>query len=185
MAIALPDPMATRLTLNRALSLAPDLDITVRAHGNSEIDPLYQLGAQEVVQPEFEAALEMGAHLLLNMGDSTFEVQQVVNRYRTGRYRDILPERAEYWGAMDLETAIEGLQRHWYGLLPTSPLVGLSLAQTNIRRVTGATIMAVERNKHLHGYPTGEMVLAVGDRLLVVGSPEAHSAFETLLKAET
>ncbi|MEL7475990.1 MAG: cation:proton antiporter, partial [Cyanobacteria bacterium J06555_12] len=30
MAITLPDPMATRLTLNRALSLAPDLDITVR-----------------------------------------------------------------------------------------------------------------------------------------------------------
>ena len=185
MAIALPDPMATRLTLNRALGLAPDLDITVRAHGNSEIDPFYQLGAQEVVQPEFEAALEMGAHLLLKMGDSTFEVQQVVNRYRTRRYRDILPERAGYWGAIDLETAIEGLQRHWYRLLPTSPLVGASLAEANIRRVTGATIMAVDRHKHLHRYPTGEMVLATGDRLLVVGSPEAHSRFETLLNAKT
>lgn len=65
---------------------------------------------------------------------------------------------------MDLETAIEGRQRHWYGLLPTSPLVGVSLAEANIRRVTGATIMAVDRHKHLHRYPTGEMVLATGDR---------------------
>lgn len=184
MAIALPDPMATRLTLNRALSLAPELDITVRAHGNQEIDVLYQLGAQEVVQPEFEASLEMGAHMLLKLGDSTFEVQQVVNRYRTGRYRDILPERAEYWGGMDLETAIEGLQRHWYGLSPDSPLVGLNLAQANIRRLTGATVMAVERHKHLYRYPTGDVMLEAGDRLLVVGDPEEHTAFEKLLKAE-
>ncbi len=185
MAIALPDPMATRLTLNRALSLAPDLDITVRAHGNQEIDVLYQLGAQEVVQPEFEAALEMGAHMLLKLGDATFEVQQVVNRYRTGRYRDILPERAEYWGATDLEAAIEGLQRHWYGLPSDSPLVGLNLAQANIRRLTGATIMAVERHKHLHRYPTGDLRLEADDRLLVVGSLEEHNAFEKLLKAAT
>ncbi len=182
MAIALPDPMATRLTLNRALSLAPDLDITVRAHGNEEIDTLYQLGAQEVVQPEFEASLEMGAHMLLKLGDSTFEVQQVVNRYRTGRYRDILPERAEYWGAADLDLAIEGLQRHWYGLPSDSPLVGLSLAQANIRRLTGATIMAIERHKHLYRYPTGEITLEAGDRLLVVGSPEEHTAFTELLE---
>lgn len=184
MAIALPDPMATRLTLNRALSLAPELDITVRAHVNEEIDVLYQLGAQEVVQPEFEASLEMGAHMLLKLGDSTFEVQQVVNRYRTGRYRDILPERAEYWGVADLESAIEGLQRHWYGLEADSPLVGLSLAQANVRRLTGATIMAIERNKQLHRYPTGEMVMQAGDRLLVVGNLGEHSAFENLLKGE-
>jgi CPA2 family monovalent cation:H+ antiporter-2 len=99
MAITLPDPMATRLTLKRALSIAPTLDITVRAHVTNEIDSLYQTGAQEVVQPEFEAALEMGAHLLLKLGASASEIQALVHRYRSGRYRDILPERVEYWGS--------------------------------------------------------------------------------------
>lgn len=182
MAIALPDPMATRLTLKRALSLAPDLDITVRAHVSSEINVLYQLGAQEVVQPEFEASLEMGAHMLLKLGDSTYDVQQVVSRYRTGRYQDILPERAEYWGVPDLETAIEGLLHHWYTLHHDSPLVGLSLAQSNVRRVTGATIMAIERHKQLYRYPTGDVCLQANDRLLVVGNPEEHSAFAQLLR---
>ncbi len=184
MAIALPDPMATRLTLKRALSLAPDLDITVRAHVNDEIDSLYQLGAQEVVQPEFEASLEMGAHMLLKLGDSTYAVQQVVNRYRRGRYRDILPERSQYWGAADLEVAIEGLQHHWYVLHSDSPFVGLSLAQTNARRLTGATIMAIERNKQLYRYPTGEFTLESGDRLLVVANPEEHIAFTKLLTGD-
>jgi CPA2 family monovalent cation:H+ antiporter-2 len=183
MAIALPDPMATRLTINRAISLAPDLDITVRAHANDEIDLLYQLGAQEVVQPEFEAALEMGAHMLLKLGDSTAAVQQTVHRYRTGRYRDILPERAEYWGLADLETTLEGLQHHWYPLSPESPLLGLSLAQANIRRRTGATVMAIERNKQIYRYPTGEFRLDMGDRLLVIGNSEEQNLFVSLLTA--
>ncbi|MBW4646921.1 MAG: cation:proton antiporter [Goleter apudmare HA4340-LM2] len=184
MAIALPDPMATRLTLKRALSMAPDLDITVRAHMNDEIDLLYQLGAQEVVQPEFEASLEMGAHLLLKLGDSTYAVQQAVNRYRSGRYRDILPERSQYWGAANLETAIAGLQGNWYNVEPDSPLPAVSLAQAQIRRRTGATVMAVERHKHLYRYPTGEFTLEAGDRLLVVGNPQEHEAFVKLLQGE-
>ncbi|MGI0489040.1 cation:proton antiporter [Pantanalinema rosaneae CENA516] len=181
LAITLPDPMATRLTLQRSLSLAPNLDVTVRAHVNSEIDSLYQLGAQEVVQPEFEAALEMGAHLLFKLGDSTFDVQQLVHRYRSGRYRDILPERAEYWGAANLDTEIEGLQRHWYVVKPQSPLMGLTLAQAQVRRITGVTIMAIERHKKLHRYPMGDAVIEVDDRLLAVGNNKEHAAFVALL----
>ena len=182
MAIALPDPMATRLTLNRALSLAPDLDVTVRAHVDDEINALYQLGSQEVVQPEFEAALEMGAHLLLHLNDSAYIVQQLVNRYRNRRYRDILPERTEYWGADNLETEIEGLAHHWYILEPENLLVGQSIAQADLRHSTGATIMAIERGKEIYRYPAGKTVFESGDRLLVVGNPEEQAAFERLVR---
>jgi CPA2 family monovalent cation:H+ antiporter-2 len=183
MAIALPEPMATRLTVNRALSLAPDLDITVRAHVNPEIQLLYQLGAKEVVQPEFEAALEMGAHMLLKLGDSPQAVQQTVNRYRSGRYRDILPAREDYWGWTDLETMISGLEHQWYTLNEDLPLVGQTLAQSNIRRRSGVTIMAIKRDHQLCRYPTGEMCLVAGDRLLVVGTAEKLQAFEKIMVA--
>jgi monovalent cation:H+ antiporter-2, CPA2 family len=180
MAITLPDPMATRLTVNRVLSLAPDLDITVRAHINEEIDLLYQLGANEVVQPEFEAALEMGAHMLLKLGDSPQAVQQAVNRYRSGRYRDILPVRASYWGWADLETMILGLEHQWYILSEEVSIVGQTLAEINLRRTTGVTVMAIERNRQILRYPTGETRLAAGDRLLVVGSHEKLQKFEQI-----
>jgi len=182
LAIALPDPLATRLTLNRALSLAPDLDVTVRAHAEDEIDILYQLGAQEVVQPEFEAALEMGAHMLLKFGDTTPEVQHVVNRYRRGRYRDIQPERSQYWGDhIDLETAIEGFERHWYVVEAESPIRGRSLAEIDVRRRTGSTVMAIARKKQLHRYPTGTFVFEVGDRVLAIGDAEEQANFKALL----
>lgn len=181
LAITLPDPMATRLTLNRALSLVPDLDITVRAHVTAEIASLYQLGAKEVVQPEFEAALEMGAHMLLKLGDQPQAVQQLVQRYRNGHYRDIEPARSDYWGVADWDQAIAGLENQWYVLDATATIVNQTLAESNIRRTTGATVMAVERDRQLYRYPTGEMRLLLGDRLLVVGSQEELVRFGQLV----
>ncbi len=181
MAITLPDPMATRLVLNRALSLAPELDVTVRAHGDQELDPLYQLGAKEVVQPEFEASLEIGAHVLLTLGESGATVQQVVNRYRQGRYRDIAPERSEYWGGGDFNQVMEGLNHHWYELPEGHYFVGLTLAAANVRRLTGVTIMAIERGRLVLQYPLGETILEAGDRLLVVGNHDEQASFVQLL----
>jgi CPA2 family monovalent cation:H+ antiporter-2 len=89
MAIALPDPVSTRLLLQRALARSPQLDIIARSHTDKEIDLLTQLGAREVVQPEFEAALELGAHLLSTLGENAFEVQAVLDGIRRDRYQSV------------------------------------------------------------------------------------------------
>jgi monovalent cation:H+ antiporter-2, CPA2 family len=184
LAIALPDPMATRLTLKQAESLAPGLDVTVRAHANTEIDVLYQLGAKEVVQPEFEAALEMGAHVLLNLGEPTTTVFQSVQQYRSGRYRDILPENFETLANQPLKDSIDGLNGRWHVLEEDAPLVGKTIAQSDIRRLTGGTIMAIRRGKHVLRYPDPQTEFMAGDHLLVVGSIQEQSKFKTLLNAE-
>jgi CPA2 family monovalent cation:H+ antiporter-2 len=91
LAITLPDPATTRLVLQRALAKAPHLDIIARSHTNEEIDVLTHLGAREVVQPEFEAALELGSHLLNTLGEPPFDIQAVLSRIRDDRYRTIRP----------------------------------------------------------------------------------------------
>ncbi|MBW4485948.1 MAG: cation:proton antiporter [Tildeniella torsiva UHER 1998/13D] len=91
LAITLPDPTTTRLVLQRALLRAPELDIIARSHNNEEIDVLTQLGAREVVQPEFEAALELGSHLLNTLGEKSIEIQSVLDWIRQDRYRSIRP----------------------------------------------------------------------------------------------
>lgn len=89
LAIALPDPASTRLLLQHALSRSPHLDVIARSHTDQEIDLLTQLGAREVVQPEFEAAMELGSHLLRTLGEQSDEIQQVLENIRRDRYRSI------------------------------------------------------------------------------------------------
>ncbi|NER83610.1 MAG: sodium:calcium exchanger, partial [Leptolyngbya sp. SIO1D8] len=89
LAIALPDPISTRLLLQRALLRASGLEIIARSHTDQEIDLLTQLGAREVVQPEFEAAMELGSHLLRTLGEEPHEIQLVLEAIRSDRYRSI------------------------------------------------------------------------------------------------
>lgn len=87
--IALPDPTSTRLLLKRARAIAPHLDIIARAHTTKELDQLSQLGAQEVVQPEFEAALALSTHLLATLGAIDDSLDSTMTQIRTDHYRSV------------------------------------------------------------------------------------------------
>ncbi len=89
--IALPDRMSIRLCLKRSLELAPKLDVVVRATHKEDIEQLYQLGAREVVHPEFEASLGLCSHVLLELGEPLAIIQQEILAIRSSHYRDLRP----------------------------------------------------------------------------------------------
>lgn len=88
------DALSTRLCVENALKLAPHLDIVARAFKDSDIDLLYQLGAKEVVHPEFEASLELSTHLLLVLGESLEQVDREIKQVRQSRYAEFRPDIA-------------------------------------------------------------------------------------------
>ncbi len=182
MAITLPDPMSIRLCLKRSLEFAPDLDVIVKAKSDRDIELLYQLGAKEVVQPEFEASLEMSSHLLFGMGLPEMAIQGQVQEIRNSHYLDFRTERPAYAVARELRMAAREMNSGWYDLPDNSPVLGLTLAETELRRLTGVTLMAILRNGGEElDYPNNETLLKTGDRLLVVGQREEILAFRELI----
>jgi monovalent cation:H+ antiporter-2, CPA2 family len=171
MAIALPDPMSSRLTLKRALELLPELDVVVRANSDRNIEVFYQLGAHEVVQPEFEASLEMATHLLGDLGLSPTLIQQQMKEIRDRHYLDLRPEETEIEISRNLQQVTQDLNRRWYSLPTGSPLVGMSLEEADMRYLTGVSLMAIRRNNGKEiDYPDGKTKLEEEDKLLVVGA---------------
>jgi len=102
--------------------------------------------------------------------------------YRISRYRSLMPELPQPQITRDLALAVEGLQGRWYTLTPQSVLAGQTLAEADVRRHTGATIMEIRRRGHILPYPGPEVLLTPGDRVLVVGDPQERTAFEDLLQ---
>jgi monovalent cation:H+ antiporter-2, CPA2 family len=185
MALALPDPMSTRVSLKRALELAPDLGIVVRANSDKNIEALYQLGAKEVVQPEFEASLEMASYLLTDVGFSPVLLQKEIQQIRDRHYLDLRPEQTASEVSRDLQEATRDFNRRWYSLPATSPLVGMTLEEADMRYLTGASLMAVRRlNGQEIDYPDANTLLEEGDRLLVVGSEEEFAALDEYAKGQ-
>ncbi len=177
MAIALPDAMSIRLTLKRALELSPEIDIVVRANQNKNIEVLYQLGAREVVQPEFEASLEMATYILTDVGFSPLMVQQEMQQIRNRHYLDLKPEESPSQVSRILRQATQEMNSRWYPLPKDSPLIGMTLEQADMRYLTGVSLMAIVRNDGEEiDYPQAQTKLAAGDRLLVVGSDRELAA---------
>lgn len=182
MAIALPDPMSTRLALKRALEVSPELDVIVRATQVKDIELLYQLGAKEVVQPELETSLELSAHLLTGIGIPLPIIQREVQQIRSSHYADLQPERPAYQVSRDLKAAAQDMNSKWLTLAEKSPFVGMTIEETDMRRLTGVSLMAIQRTDGSEeiDYPDAQVTLAEGDRLLVVGEPAELIAFTEL-----
>ncbi len=185
LAIALRDPMSTRLCLKRALDLAPDLDAVVCANQDKDMELLYQLGAREVVQPEFEASLELATHLLTGMGLLLPVIQRQMQQIRSNHYLELRPERSASQVSRDLQLATQAMNSRWYRLPPGSPLTGMTLEEVDLRYLTGVSLIAIRR---AHGeavdYPNAQTILEEGDRLLVVGESEELAAFDQMAKGE-
>ena len=62
-----------------------------------------------------------------------------------------------------------------------SPAVGRTLKQINLRGLTGATVIAIDRDSADVIYPTGDEELRVGDALILTGTNEAVQAAQALL----
>ncbi|GAA6623429.1 cation:proton antiporter [Scytonema sp. NUACC26] len=186
MAIALPDPMSTRLCLKRALELSPDLNVVVRATNDKSIEVLYQLGASEVVQPEFEASLEMVAYILTQVGLSpALVVQQQMQQIRNSHYLDLRPTRTASEVSRDLQQATQDLNKRWYPLPSDSPLIGMTLEEADMRYLTGVSLMAIRRaGGEEIDFPSVETKLQEGDRLLVVGSDSELAALGEFAKGQ-
>lgn len=185
LAIALPDPMSSRLCLKRALELSPELDVVVRANKDKDIELLYQLGAREVVQPEFEASLELANHLLTGMGLSSVTIQRQMQQIRSHHYLELRPELTPDQVSRELKLAAQDLNSRWYTLPENSPLTGMTLEEADIRFLTGVSLMAIRRASGEEvDYPNAETVLQKGDRLLLVGEAKELAALQELAKGE-
>jgi monovalent cation:H+ antiporter-2, CPA2 family len=181
----LPDPMSTRLALKRSLSISPELDIVVRASKPKDIEALYQLGAREVVQPELEASLELAAHLWNGLGVSLSSSQRRIQAIRQSRYSEMLPDRSLSQMARDVKSVVGELNNRWYALPDESPILGMTIEETDLRRLTGVAVMAIRRvGDQEIDYPDDSESLEQGDRLLLVGEDAEIEAFEELAKGE-
>ncbi|HWG89278.1 MAG TPA: TrkA C-terminal domain-containing protein, partial [Candidatus Thermoplasmatota archaeon] len=61
-----------------------------------------------------------------------------------------------------------------------APLAGRTLAEAGVRERTGATVLGVRRGEARFMNPRPSLVLAVGDTLLAVGTPEALTRLRRL-----
>ena len=92
-----------------------------------------------------------------------------------------------YFESVDVDhltVPLGGAVIEWVEVTEYSPVVGQTLAASNLRNETGVTVMAVQRGEETIPNPGPETTLHVGDLLVAVGTREEHAAFDGLVTPE-
>jgi len=179
--ITLPDEATTEVVVAAARALAADLPIIVRAATRQGVSRLALLGAQDVIHPELEGGLEVVRHTLLRLDFPVREVQKYTDVVRQEHYDVSINTLEEHRLLDQLIEAANGIEITWFQLSEDSPLVGQTLAEANLRALTGASVVAILREKQLFPNPKSQTVFQIGDRVGLIGEPSQMEAAEKLM----
>lgn len=180
-----PDETVTALVVTIAKDIAPNLPIVARAATEEGLQTLADLGADDLVQPELEGGLELVHHTLLRLGYPLREVHQYAEAVRHDLYDMNRVSDEEHRTLHDLLLAFDSIEITWMQITPDSPLVGLTLAEANIRSKTGASVVTLIRNKQLIPNPKSMTVFEAGDRIGVIGEGDQIKAVQTLVDGQS
>ena len=181
--LAVPGLAAARAVIQQARRMRPAIQIIARAPGPDYLTLFKDLGVSSAILPEFEASLEMTRQALLFLRLPSTEILRYTCSAREELYRSLSGENDEHNFLCQLRGAEQPFDLQWLKISSRSPLVGQSIAGSQIRKRTGASIVGVIRENSLHPNPDADFVLKSNDLVAIIGNQQNRDAMSRLAAA--
>jgi CPA2 family monovalent cation:H+ antiporter-2 len=182
--IAVADPSQSRQMVVSARALNPALNIIVRTRFLSEVEDLYQLGADQVVPEEFETSLELAGKVMSIYGAPSRVVSEEKNSIRNEHYSFLSHDDHRHERSRSLDSLISAEDLREVAIVTGMAAMGRSIMELALRTKTGATVVAIERTTERIFNPTPEFVFVEGDVVFLLGTLSELNAAETMLSGE-
>lgn len=177
--IAISDPDATRRAVAMVRSLNHDVQIITRTRYLSEIDRLYDLGANEVIPEEFETSVEIFTRVLRYYLIPEAEINQIVHEVRSDNYQIFRAPQAES-AVRRIESDLANVHLTTVKIGPEAQVVGRSLADLRLRSDYAVTVLMVKRSEQSHVNPDPHLRFDAGDVVVLVGEDRNLAEVEPL-----
>ncbi len=179
--VAICDPAHTRMMVKNARKLNPGIYIITRIRYVSELEELYDLGADEVIPAEFETSIEIFSRVLSRYLIPKEEIQKNVERVRKDGYEMIRDIYHRPRSLDDLGHHLTNIELETFRVMGGSIADGKTLAELNLRKQWGFTVLAIQRGNDVLNNPDGEEKLLEDDIVVLMGNrerlPEVSSVF--------
>jgi K+:H+ antiporter len=170
--LGVSDPTATRRVTELVRRLSPRVHLIVRTQYVHEIEPLYQLGANDVVAEEYETSVEIFTRVLLKYLVPRDEIQRFIAEVRSDGYEMFRTWRAAAFTTADFRLHLDEVDVWKVRVGESAPMAGKSLAEIDLRRRYGATLVAIRRDAQILPNPHGGVPILAGDELYLMAAPE-------------
>jgi CPA2 family monovalent cation:H+ antiporter-2 len=93
--ITTPSAIVTKTIVEKSRQVNPKLNIVARAENIDQIQILHDLGVNEVIQPEFEAGLEVTRQALLSLNIDATDIKRFTDQVRQELYAPLYEDASE------------------------------------------------------------------------------------------
>ncbi|MCC6502940.1 MAG: cation:proton antiporter [Deltaproteobacteria bacterium] len=180
---AISDPISTRLIVKNARDMNAAVSILVRTRYIREVEELYKLGANQVIPEEFETSVEIFARVLKDYRIPSNIIQNQIDLIRQEGYAMLRNPSVMGDRLSRLSSILEKTVMDTYFVERECSVAGTTIQELDLRKRTGATIIAIARSGHAKTNPEPDYRIEAGDILVLLGShAQLNEAFK-LLKA--
>ncbi|MBU2497588.1 MAG: cation:proton antiporter [Proteobacteria bacterium] len=169
--VAIPDPLSCRRITALARKENPKIFIIVRTRFVTEMKRLYELGANQVVPEEFETSIEIFSRVLAKYLIPRDEIERMVAEARAGGYQMFRSLSKEATSLSDLKLQIPDIDITTVRVHEGSPMAGKSIAQVQLRKTYGVTLLAIQREGETISNPDADRIIQANDLLILLATP--------------
>ena len=170
--IVINDPAATRRITELARKLNPKIHIIVRTRFVREVEPLYQLGANEVIPEEFETSVEIFSRVMGKYLHPRQEIEKFVSEIRSEGYGMLRSLSREAASCTEFSHCMPDVELVSFRVEPGAPIIGRTIGQVEVRKKHRVTILAIRRGSEFLYNPDSHSELRENDLLIAMGKPE-------------
>jgi monovalent cation:H+ antiporter-2, CPA2 family len=180
MVVAISDATASRRIVAQARSMSNTIHIIVRTRYIIEMEPLYTLGANEVIPEEFETSIEIFSRVLRNYLIPHDQIEGCIGEIRKDSYQMFRSMSKRNIHAVGISSYLAGVELLTCRVQSGSVADGSILRDGLVRGKSGATILAIKRGDEVVPNPDPVWELRLDDVVVLLGNPQQLSIASTL-----
>ena len=171
--VAISDPASTRRIVSIARHENPDLFIIVRTRYLIEVEDLRALGADEVIPEEFETSIEIFSRVLNQYNFPSNIIFEMADKIRSNSYTALRKLDLPKQHLFEKSEWLPEIEMDGYKVPEDSFMIEKSIADLQVRKKTGVTVIAVRRGTDVITNPTPAFRFRQDDIVLFTGEREA------------
>ncbi|MDY6934425.1 MAG: cation:proton antiporter [Spirochaetota bacterium] len=179
--ITIPLISTAKEIVNFAMRVNRHIKIIARADELSCVKELFKMKIFEVVQPEFEASLEIVRQSLVVLDVPLKNIYSFTDSIRQENYTNIKIDKLDHSILSEIKKTPFFLELNWIEVTKTSLLIGKSIKELEIRSRTGISIVGILRKGKLIPNPDVNFIFEENDYMAIIGLPENIALFENTM----
>jgi CPA2 family monovalent cation:H+ antiporter-2 len=183
--LVINDPAATRRITELARKLNPKIHIIVRTRFVREVEPLFQLGANEVIPEEFETSVEIFSRVMGKYLHPRHEIEKFVSEIRSEGYGMLRSLSRDAASCTEFSHCLPDIELVSFRVEAGSRIVGRTIGQVEVRKTHRVTILAIRRGSDFLYNPDPHTQLRENDLLIAMGKPEDIAGAAPLFRTES